>query len=108
MPGGGCLDRPDTETIVGLGVSLELQVPTGRLLRPFVGIGPAVRFASGPEQPGGRRRWFTPQLETGLRLATGGAQWALSLRWRSVDRWESVKPFAEIGFLVGVRRGRDS
>ena len=106
VPGGGCLDRPETETITGLGVSLDLQVPTGRVLRPFVGIGPAVRFASGPDQPGGRRRWLTPHVETGVRLAAGGAQWAVSLRWRRVDRWASVKPFTEISFLLGVRRGR--
>lgn len=106
VPGGGCLDRPETETIAGLAVSIEADVGTGQVLRPFFGIGPAVRFSSGPDQPGERRLWFTPNLEAGLRLAAGGAQWAVSVRWRRVDRWERVKPLTELGLLVGVRRGK--
>lgn len=104
-PDGECLQRPNNGSIAGFAFALGFQAPGGRVLRPFIGVGPAVRLASGPVQVGERRVWATPQVEGGLRLAAGGAQWALSVRWRRVDRWEGVGPFRELALLVGIRRG---
>lgn len=101
---GECLRRPATELIVAGSVAVELQAALGAALRPFVAVGPAVLHSLGPPNPGERRTWVTPQAEGGLRVATTMGQWALSVRWRRVDRWQPQLARSELGLLLGFRR----
>jgi hypothetical protein len=106
IPEDGCLREPEHETVLGLALTVDLQIPTGRVFRPFVSLGPAYQVITGSPLPGARGQWLTYDVETGLRALAFGAQCGLSVRWRRNNRWSSSGgTFSERALILSVRSG---
>lgn len=104
VEGGGCLGRPESETMVAGSLVAELSV--GRRVLPFADAGAGWMRSLAPANPGERRQYFTPQVEGGLRARTPVGDASLSLRWRRIDRWRPRDASPEYALLLGFRLGR--
>lgn len=104
IAGGGCLNPPDPEWMFSASVTIGLQLAQKET--PFLEIGPVLEHSLAATTPGQKHQFFAPQVEGGFRFSRGWGRWSVSLRWRSIDRWERTGPFNELGFYVGIWPGK--